>query len=71
MRNKQAQAKVPRTWAVTPARQGAGMKAPGAEQSAPELHVIPGGHARQVPNRAPSRLTRVHLSHFTVRYRVV
>jgi hypothetical protein len=45
-------------WAVsrvTPA-QGAGVKAPGAEQLAPALHVIPGGHGRQVPNRAPTQL---------------
>ena len=26
----------------------------GAEQSAPELGAIPGGHAKKVPNRAPT-----------------
>ena len=34
-------------------RKGQG-EIPGAEQSAPELGAIPGGHARQVPNRAPT-----------------
>eukprot|EP00966_Prymnesium_polylepis_P058153 1346594-Prymnesium_polylepis.1 len=29
---------------------------PGAEKSAPELSVVPGGHAKKVPNRAPTYL---------------
>jgi hypothetical protein len=34
-------------------REGQG-EIPGAEQSAPEMGAIPGGHAKKVPNRAPT-----------------
>ena len=37
-------------------RKGQG-EIPGAEQSAPELGAIPGGHAKKVPNRAPTYCT--------------
>jgi hypothetical protein len=37
-------------------RKGQG-EIPGAEQSAPELGAIPGGHAKKVPNRAPTYST--------------
>eukprot|EP00966_Prymnesium_polylepis_P308004 7117983-Prymnesium_polylepis.1 len=35
------------------ARKGQG-EIPGVEQSAPELGAIQGGHAKKVPNRAPT-----------------
>eukprot|EP00966_Prymnesium_polylepis_P173430 4012054-Prymnesium_polylepis.1 len=51
------------TWGRDP-RKGQG-EIPGAEQSAPDLAVIPGGgHAKQVPNRAPT-YTIVQLSSST------
>jgi hypothetical protein len=52
-------------------RKGQG-EIPGAEKSAPELSVIPGGHAKKVPNRAPTYNTGVelgHISHHLVRER--
>ena len=55
-------------------RKGQG-EIPGAEQSAPELCVISGGHKRQVPNRAPT-YTECRISYscvqryvYAVRYR--